>query len=91
MLNNGKSASAQPPRLEREVLLANHILLWPPDFEIHEQVTKADFILALGQLGLVLTHGQATALAAEHHEDYEKFLSKLGDARRSSEVGLEWK
>lgn len=43
---------------------------------------KADFVLALGRLGLVLTHGQAATLATKHHGDYERFLTKLGDPRR---------
>lgn len=45
---------------------------------------KADFVLALGRLGLVLTHGQAATLATKHHGDYERFLAKLGDPRRRS-------
>ncbi|CAM9502376.1 unnamed protein product [Ectocarpus sp. 12 AP-2014] len=43
------------------------------------KVRKTDFVLALGRLGLVLTHGQATALAAKHHGDYEGFLATLAD------------
>lgn len=39
-------------------------------------------MLVLGRLGLVLTHGQAAALAAKHHGDYEHFLATLGDSRR---------
>ncbi len=47
-----------------------------------QQVRKADFVLALGKLGLVLTHGQSAALAARHHGDYQKFLEVLADPRR---------
>lgn len=50
------------------------------------KVAKTDFILALRELGLVFTHGQATALAADHHHSYERFLSSTGDANRSLEV-----
>eukprot|EP00903_Cladosiphon_okamuranus_P008645 g8289.t1 len=50
--------------------------------DLKKLVTKADFVLALGKLGLVLTHGQATTLANKHHGDYERFLAKLGDAKR---------
>ncbi|CAM9465279.1 unnamed protein product, partial [Ectocarpus sp. 8 AP-2014] len=49
------------------------------------KVRKTDFVLALGRLGLVLTHGQATALAAKHHGDYEGFLATLADPPRLPE------
>lgn len=49
---------------------------------LNDKVRKTDFVLALGRLGLVLTHGQAATLATKHHGDYEKFLATLGDPRQ---------
>lgn len=54
----------------------------PETYPPNPQVRKADFALALGRLGLVLTHGQAATLANKHHGDYERFLAKLGDPKR---------
>lgn len=57
-----------------------------PGFTAVSKVTKTDFVLALRRLGFVLTHGQATSLAAEHHGDYGRFFAGLGDPRRVSKV-----
>ncbi|CAM9116657.1 unnamed protein product, partial [Hapterophycus canaliculatus] len=53
----------------------------------HQGVVRHnDFVAALGKLGLVLTHGQAIALATRHHNDYERFLVALSDTRRGEET-----
>lgn len=46
---------------------------------------KSDFVGALVQLGLVLTHGQATTLASAHRGDYARFV-KLCERRQTSQV-----
>lgn len=53
---------------------------------VFEKVTRSNFLSALNRLGLVLTHGQANALATEHRKDYARFI-KLRERLNISEVG----
>lgn len=49
------------------------------------QVAEEDFVSAVKQLGLILTHGQTEALAKQYCSDYDAFL-KLKAEDDSDEV-----